>query len=199
MVLVEVVRSYLGRVPEFGWEETGRLWNTYRFSRWYDWDPKGVNVELNFQALHQTRRGLRMCMQHGSKYCRLKRTANTNGILYVSCHTAQSNSLKFKPTAPFSTNNKFVNFTNISILQHNLWFITSYYWMRWARHVARMGEGRGVRKVLVGKPEGKRQLGRPRRRWGIILRWVFRKWEGFVGTGWSWLRIGTVGGRLRVR
>jgi len=37
--------------------------------------------------------------------------------------------------------------------------------MRWAGHVARMGEGRGVHSVLVGKPEGKRLLGRPRRRW----------------------------------
>ena len=36
---------------------------------------------------------------------------------------------------------------------------------RWAGHVARMGEGRGVHRVLVGKPEGKRPLGRPRRRW----------------------------------
>ena len=36
--------------------------------------------------------------------------------------------------------------------------------MRWAGHVARMGEGRGVYMVLVGKPEGKRPLGRPRRR-----------------------------------
>ena len=37
--------------------------------------------------------------------------------------------------------------------------------MRWAGHVARMGEDRGVYRVLVGKPEGKRPLGRPRRRW----------------------------------
>ena len=37
--------------------------------------------------------------------------------------------------------------------------------MRWAGHVARMGEGRGVYMVLVGKPEGKRPLGRTRRRW----------------------------------
>jgi len=37
--------------------------------------------------------------------------------------------------------------------------------MRWAGHVARMGDGRGVCRVLVGKPEGKRPLGRPRRRW----------------------------------
>ena len=37
--------------------------------------------------------------------------------------------------------------------------------MRWAGHVAHMGEERGAYRVLVGKPEGKRQLGRPRRRW----------------------------------
>jgi hypothetical protein len=43
--------------------------------------------------------------------------------------------------------------------------------MRWAGHVACMGEERKVYKVLVGKPEGKRPLGRPRRRWedGIRL------------------------------
>jgi hypothetical protein len=40
--------------------------------------------------------------------------------------------------------------------------------MRWAGHVARMGEGRGVYRVVVGKPEGKRPLGRPRRRWENI-------------------------------
>jgi len=37
--------------------------------------------------------------------------------------------------------------------------------MKWAWHVARMGEDRGVYKVFLGKPEGKRPLGRPRRRW----------------------------------
>ena len=37
--------------------------------------------------------------------------------------------------------------------------------MRWAGHVARMAEGRGVYRVLVGKPAGKRPVGRPRRRW----------------------------------
>jgi len=37
--------------------------------------------------------------------------------------------------------------------------------MRWAGHVARTGEERGAYRVLVGKPEGKRPLGRPRRRW----------------------------------
>jgi len=37
--------------------------------------------------------------------------------------------------------------------------------MRWVGHVERMGEGKGVYRVLVGKPEGKGPLGRPRRRW----------------------------------
>ena len=47
---------------------------------------------------------------------------------------------------------------------------------------------------------------RERDHWGdpdvdgrIILRWIFRKWDGVVGTGWSWLRIGTGGGRMWVR
>ena len=47
---------------------------------------------------------------------------------------------------------------------------------------------------------------RERDHWGhpdvdgrIILRWIFGKWEGVVGTGWSWLRIGTGGGRLWIR
>jgi hypothetical protein len=37
--------------------------------------------------------------------------------------------------------------------------------LRWAGHVAGMGEGRGVYRILVGKPEGRRLLGRPRHRW----------------------------------
>jgi hypothetical protein len=44
--------------------------------------------------------------------------------------------------------------------------------MRWAGHVARMGEERKVYKVLVGKPEGKRPLGRPRRRWEMGSEWI---------------------------
>jgi hypothetical protein len=42
--------------------------------------------------------------------------------------------------------------------------------MRWAGHLAWLGEDRGVYKVLVGKPEGKRSLGRPRRRWEDNIR-----------------------------
>jgi len=68
--------------------------------------------------------------------------------------------------------------------------------MGWAGHVARMRENRGVRSVLVGKPEGKRPLGRPRRRWEDNIKMDLQEVEGVVGTGWSWLSIGTVGGHL---
>jgi len=49
--------------------------------------------------------------------------------------------------------------------------------MRWAGHVARMGGERGVYRVLVGKPEGKRPLGRPRRRWVDNIRTDFQEVE----------------------
>jgi len=49
--------------------------------------------------------------------------------------------------------------------------------MRWAEHVARMGEERGVYRILVGKPEGKRPLRRSRRRWVKILGWISRRWD----------------------
>jgi hypothetical protein len=68
--------------------------------------------------------------------------------------------------------------------------------MGWAGHVAHMGEGRGVCRVLMGKPEGKRPLGRPRRRWEDNSGWIFKKWDVGVRTGLGWLRIGTGGGRL---
>jgi len=57
--------------------------------------------------------------------------------------------------------------------------------MRWAEHVARMGEGRGVHRVLVGKPEGKRPLGRPRRRWEDDLKMDLRE----VGVGGDWMEL----------
>jgi hypothetical protein len=59
-----------------------------------------------------------------------------------------------------------------------------------------MGEGRGVHRVLVGKREGTDHCGDPDVDGRIILRGIFRKWEGIVRTGWSGLRIGTGGGHL---
>jgi hypothetical protein len=51
--------------------------------------------------------------------------------------------------------------------------------MRWAGHVARMGEDRGVYTVLVGKPGGKRPLGRPRRRWEDNIKMDLQEFGGF--------------------
>jgi len=65
--------------------------------------------------------------------------------------------------------------------------------MRWAGHVARMGEGRGVHRVLVGKPEGKRPLGRPRHRWEDNIKMDL----GEVGGGEDWMELVQDRERLR--
>ena len=57
--------------------------------------------------------------------------------------------------------------------------------MRWAGHVARMGEGRGVHRFLVGKPEGKRTLGRPRHRWVDNIKMDLRE----VGGDGDWMEL----------
>jgi hypothetical protein len=60
-----------------------------------------------------------------------------------------------------------------------------------------MGEDRGVYRVLVGKPEEKRPLGRPRRRWEDNIKLDLEEVGGeVVGTEWSWPRIGTDGRHL---
>ena len=61
--------------------------------------------------------------------------------------------------------------------------------MRWPRHVARIGEGRGVHRVLVGKPEGKRQLGRPRPRWEDNIKMDLQEVGGSCG---DWMDLGQV-------
>jgi hypothetical protein len=68
--------------------------------------------------------------------------------------------------------------------------------MRWAGHVARMVQGRKVCRVLMGKPEGKRPLDRPRRRWEDRLKMYLREIGWGVCSGFTLLRIGTVGGLL---
>jgi hypothetical protein len=66
----------------------------------------------------------------------------------------------------------------------------------WVRHVARMGARTGAYKVLVGKPEGKRPLGRPRHGWEDNSNMDLRNWDGRAWTGLIWLRKETGGGHL---
>jgi hypothetical protein len=67
--------------------------------------------------------------------------------------------------------------------------------LRWAGHVARMGERGGAYRALVGKPEGRRPLGRPRCRWENNIKMALREVGWGAWTGSIWLRIGT-GGEL---
>jgi hypothetical protein len=57
-----------------------------------------------------------------------------------------------------------------------------------------MCEGRGAYRILVGRPEGRRPLGRPRHRWEDNIKMVFQEVGLGAWTGLIWLRIGTVGG-----
>jgi hypothetical protein len=58
------------------------------------------------------------------------------------------------------------------------------------------GEKRNAYRILVGKSEGKRQLGRPRRRWEDNIKMDLREIGWVVWTGLIWFRIGTSGGLL---
>ena len=63
-------------------------------------------------------------------------------------------------------------------------------------HVARMGDRRGVCRVLVGNPEGKRSLGRPRRRWEDNIKMDLQELGWRAWTELIWLRSGKGGGRM---
>ena len=59
-----------------------------------------------------------------------------------------------------------------------------------------MGDSTGANRVLVGRPEVKISLGRPRHNGRVILEWIFKRWNGEAWTGLIWLRRGTGSGRL---
>jgi hypothetical protein len=68
--------------------------------------------------------------------------------------------------------------------------------MKWVGHVAGMREGRNLHRVLVGKSEGERPLGRPRRRWENGIKLDFGEIVWGVWSGFTWLRRVIVGGLL---
>jgi len=77
---------------------------------------------------------------------------------------------------------------------HNIVRVVKSRRMCWAGHVARMGEGRGGHRVLVGKPERKRQLRRPRRRWENNIKMDLRE----LGGGGDWMELAQDRERWRV-
>ena len=68
----------------------------------------------------------------------------------------------------------------------NIVHLVKWKGMRWAGHVARMGEDRGVHSVLVGKPKGKRPLGRPRSRWEDNIKMDLQEVGGGYG---DWMEL----------
>jgi hypothetical protein len=70
--------------------------------------------------------------------------------------------------------------------------------MRWAWYLAQMGARRNPYRILLGKPEGKRPLGRPNRRCVDNIKTDLREvgWDGMDWIGLIWLRMGTSGGLL---
>jgi hypothetical protein len=68
--------------------------------------------------------------------------------------------------------------------------------MRWTGHVACMGEGRNVCRVLVGNPKGKKHLKEQGVDGRVVSKWTLGRLVGGVWSGFTWLGIGTVGGLL---
>ena len=121
----------------------------------------------------------------------------------VACHSHHCDNLKYDVTGHTSRfdcnkNLNCVHWTSVTAVRITANYSRWYYMvhitvrviksrrMRWAGHVARMGEESGVYRVLVGKPEGKRPLGRPRRRWVDNIRMDLQE----VGCGYmDWIGL----------
>ena len=85
---------------------------------------------------------------------------------------------------------------NVLYCSPNIVRVIKWRRMRWAGHVACMGDRRSIYRILVGKPEERDHLGDPDVDGRIILRRIFRKYDVWVRTGSSWTWIGTCGGHL---
>jgi hypothetical protein len=77
---------------------------------------------------------------------------------------------------------------------HNIIRVTKSRRMRWAGHVARMGEERGAYGIFVGRPEGRRPLGKPRCRWEDNIKMDLEE----VGWGMDWIELAQDRDRWRV-
>jgi hypothetical protein len=72
--------------------------------------------------------------------------------------------------------------------------VTKWRRHRWAGHVARMRERKSEYRALVGKPEGRKPLGKPWRRWENNIKWIFEMWDGGHGLNRTVSGYGQVAG-----
>ena len=94
--------------------------------------------------------------------------------------------IKLEVSHKHETSNMIQHSANDLCSSPNIVRVIKWRRMRWAGHVARMGEERGVYRVLVGKPEGKRPVGRPRRKWVVNIRMDLQE----VGCGYmDWIGL----------
>ena len=147
---------------------------------------------------------------------------NLSVSITITITTTTTNTNATSTSNHIATTNKIILWTDFPITcnDNTIVRVVKSRRMRWAGHVARMGEGRRVHRLLVGKPEGKRPLGRPRCRWednikmdlqkvgGVCEDWMELaqdrdRWRAFVSTvmnlrvskmrGISWLAAEPVG------
>ena len=99
-----------------------------------------------------------------------------NGILlHVCCYAELIKCAHISICRITNTSQISITLINILYSSPNIVQVIKLRRMRWAGHVAHIGEKRGVCRVLVWKPEGKRPFGRPSIDGRILLRWIFRK------------------------
>ena len=118
---------------------------------------------------------------HRGHDCLSKTSSTDSGVCVCVCEFDCGGCIIRRPW-PIGRYCTMENKTNPSLLR-----VVKSRRMRWAGHVARMGEDRVVHRVLVGKPEGKRSLGRPRRRWEDNIKMDLQEVGGGRG---DWMELG---------
>jgi hypothetical protein len=162
----------------------GKIAKTFEGSTWISNGSVGLGGFLPV-VIFVTYISKQLCMHAVSRNTAMSECRPSAHLMRWVCHTFVAPSCKnwdqwtrflfqanYSPTGPAyvhsgenTTPYPSLTRTLASFSLRNISRTCTAIYMRWAEHVARMGEGRGVHRVLVGKPEGKRPLGRPRRRW----------------------------------
>ena len=141
---------------------------------------------------------------HNKFYVNIRLSSLSNHFLCFLQHKTQ-NTFSFRMEFVWKCNLREHEELNDLYSSPNIVRVIKSRRMRWAVHVARMGEERGVYRILVGKPEGRRPLGRPRRRWVDYIRMDlqevgcrFMDWIGLAQDRDRWRTLVIVVMNLRI-